>query len=313
GEFGLSNTWRNEAGLRQHVRRWLETSPEVDRVAGVLLTGVSSLNSNDLVNYARVELANAITQCTTNTELAGEGLAERLAEGGILPMYGMPSRTRDLYHGVNFRKKEFNVINRDLDMSVTEFAPGSKKTKDKRVYTAVGFTPPLYFNPGIRQMQTRDASALSDFKWMTRCTRCQFLDVSEQDPQVDFCEMCGTGRDDGLLIFRFAVPTAYRTTLGPGADRPEYSEFSFSGAANLAGRSDPGQYEQQSGTNTSSYLRRGGRVYRVNDNRGELFRGAFGTTTQWNRTLPNQWIQKRFHGGATDGGFTFSFQRTGPD
>src|SRR5690606_29320429 len=139
GEFGLSNTWRNEAGLRQHVRRWLETSPEVDRVAGVLLTGVSSLNSNDLVNYARVELANAITQCTTNTELAGEGLAERLAEGGILPMYGMPSRTRDLYHGVNFRKKEFNVINRDLDMSVTEFAPGSKKTKDKRVYTAVGF------------------------------------------------------------------------------------------------------------------------------------------------------------------------------
>src|SRR5690606_32845249 len=59
GEFGLSNTWRNEAGLRQHVRRWLETSPEVDRVAGVLLTGVSSLNSNDLVNYARVELANA--------------------------------------------------------------------------------------------------------------------------------------------------------------------------------------------------------------------------------------------------------------
>lgn len=312
GEFGLSETWRNDAGLRQHVQRWLETSPEVGRVAGVLLTGVSALNPDSLIRYAREHMINAIDETIVNTELAGEGLAERLAEGGILPMYGMPSRTRDLYHAVNFKKKEFNVINRDLDMSVTEFAPGSEKTKDKRVYTAIGFTPPLYFNPGTRQMETRDAPALSDFKWMTRCTRCQFMDVSEQEPQVDFCEMCGTGREDGLLVFRFAVPTAYRTTLGPGADRPDYSEFTFSGAANLAGKSDPGQYEQQHGTNTSSYLRQGGRVYRVNDNRGELFRGATGTATQWQRPLSNQWIHERFHDGVTDGGFTFSFQRTGP-
>ena len=59
-------------------------------------------------------------------------------------MFGMPSRTRQLYHGFNYDgDREPKTIDRDLDLAITEFAPGSQKTKDKRIYTAIGFTAPL--------------------------------------------------------------------------------------------------------------------------------------------------------------------------
>ena len=68
------------------------------------------------------------------------GLAESLAEAGILPMFGMPTRTRVLYHGLGIKEK---TIDRDLELAITEFAPGAQKTKDKAIHTAIGFTAPL--------------------------------------------------------------------------------------------------------------------------------------------------------------------------
>jgi len=63
--------------------------------------------------------------------------------GGVLPMYGMPSRVRDLYHHDPTRKQKVATIDRDLDLAITEFSPSAEKTKDKRIYTSIGFTAPL--------------------------------------------------------------------------------------------------------------------------------------------------------------------------
>jgi hypothetical protein len=141
GEFGTTDGWLINNERREIVRNWLENSPEVTQVVNALLVGVIGVNREEFEDFARQELFQQIENCVNN--LAGEGLAERLAEGGVLPMYGMPSRVRDFYHSVNGRRKQVYTIDRDLDLAVTEFAPGSQKTKDKRIYTSIGFTAPV--------------------------------------------------------------------------------------------------------------------------------------------------------------------------
>ena len=77
---------------------------------------------------------------------ARTGLAQFLAEQGLLPMYGMPTRVRDLYLGVEregsgkSEKIEWSSMDRDLEMAIFEFAPGNRLVKDKQKHKVVGFT-----------------------------------------------------------------------------------------------------------------------------------------------------------------------------
>jgi hypothetical protein len=77
------------------------------------------------------------------------GLAQFLAEQGLLPMYGMPTRVRNLYLGVRREpgvvpeEYDWSAMDRDLEMAIYEFAPGSVLVKDKARHRAIGFTGPL--------------------------------------------------------------------------------------------------------------------------------------------------------------------------
>jgi hypothetical protein len=76
-----------------------------------------------------------------------EGLAHTMAEAGLLPMYGMPTRTRNLYLKPMWRWDEkkivWDTIDRDLEIAIHEFAPGSVLVKDKREHQCAGFTGPI--------------------------------------------------------------------------------------------------------------------------------------------------------------------------
>jgi hypothetical protein len=72
-----------------------------------------------------------------------DDLAEAMAEMGLLPISGMPTRIRRLITG--FKQEGSNklvpsVIDRSIDLAIFEFAPGAQKTKDKQVFTSIGIT-----------------------------------------------------------------------------------------------------------------------------------------------------------------------------
>lgn len=77
------------------------------------------------------------------------GLAQFLAEQGLLPMYGMPTRVRNLYlnarreAGVFPEEYDWSVMDRDLEMAIYEFAPGAVLVRDKARHRVIGFTGPL--------------------------------------------------------------------------------------------------------------------------------------------------------------------------
>ncbi len=291
GEFGTVQLWTGRPQIQQEVNRWLQTSIEVEEVARALVTG-TGLNPAELAASVRQELPERLGECVTNESLGGPGVAHRLAEGAVLPMFGMPSRTRSLYHG--FRDREPLSIDRDLDLAVSEFAPGSQKTKDKRVYSAVGFTPPI-----IRinnRLVTASDNPLPWRRWMMRCQRCHFTQTHEDQPIVNECPRCGAPDDHPQTPFRvFAVasPAAFRTYFDRGQDARVDSELIFGGSSVLAEES-AAESIVSPGTNTVLRFDRRGRVYRMNDRNGRRFQGATGPAQTGTKRFEHQWIDDRF-------------------
>ena len=296
GEFGRVDDWLSDPLRRDEVRSWLTKSQEVRDIALDLAPGgTGGITAESLESYARNELPDKLLACAENPELGGEGFAERLAEGAILPMYGMPSRVRLLYHGV--RGRDPFTVDRDLDLAITEFSPGAQKTKDKRVYTSIGFTAPLIYRPNKNSFAPVDTNPLPWRRWMARCENCHDTKTFESRPEEKSCPECGCGiaEKPGFRVFQITSPLAFRTSLGEGKDAKEDGELVVSGPGSIA-ESDARRVKAVEGTNTCKAFAPDGRVYRLNDRRGKLFRGATGTTSlgRGKLQLPDQWIEEGF-------------------
>ena len=221
-----------------------------------------------------------------------KGLAERLAEGAILPMYGMPSRSRHLFH--QLRGGTPRQIDRDLDLAITEFAPGSERTKDKRIHVPIGFTAP--YLPRQRQWIPSEPDPLPGRRWMQRCERCHFTKTTDDEPDNEFCPECGcdkNGERTAFRVYQFAVPLGFRTSMHPGRDAKDEDDLLAMGTASVA-ESEPQPCNNVPATNSAIAYSSAGRVYRVNDRSGELFTGQLGTTNRNGEVLESQWIDERF-------------------
>ena len=310
GEFGLAVDPRGQAGWeqsREPVANWLRDQKKIQQEVIQALLGRPDTN---YLEWLERELPMLIDEAAVNPELAGEGLAERLAEGAILPMFGMPSRTRVLYHRLTRRNGE-KTIDRDLELAITEFAPGAQKTKDKAIHTAIGFTPPIY-RRGPRWALSSE-NPLPFRRWVQRCKACGFMRTSiEQDPG-DSCSFCGyPGGEDGRYTqFQIAVPQAFRTNLTRGEDAKEDENVLFGIPSALVESTDDSGCLPVEGTNCTKTLSETGAVWRINDNAGRLFHGGITRTPPppsandaRGRGIPpleHQWIESRFgNGGDAD-------------
>ena len=312
GEFGTVEQWEVQPSLPQKVRGWLQTSPEVAQIASALTVGGNTgIAAADLVAFAQNELPGRIDVCLHNKELGGAGVGQRLAEGAILPMFGMPSRTRLLYHSLGSPNSEPKTVDRDLDLAITEFAPGSQKTKDKRIHTAIGFTPPVLSRNNRWVLASTDP--LPSRRWMARCESCHFTKTYDDNPNLEYCPDCGSPSDteNGLQAFPIAVPMAFRTNFGRGQDAKEDSELLIGGAGTVA-EQDVSTLAPVAGTNSALSLISEGRVYRVNNRREQGFSGGIGTAKRHNNydQLEHQWIDARFQKAENrlDPGVKFSGQ-----
>ena len=307
GEFGTVADWLNSADRRKAVEDWLSTSPQVPQIIEAILAGTQGVSADEMVSYVRTGLLTDLDECANSMELAGDGLAERLAEGAILPMYGMPSRVRLLYHGFSRNnRREALSIDRGLDLAITEFAPGSQKTKDKRVYTAIGFTCPLLPDPS---WHPASADPFPRRMWMARCDLCHFVETLNTEPDMAGCPDCGNSREgeNAFRMFEIVVPSAFRTSFSNGVDAKADDEFLPRGTSSVAERTNEAPTVVPE-TNTGLIPTFGGHVYRINDHAGRLFSGGLGTA-RWSRggvTLSHQWIDERYQNFRGDNNVTFT-------
>jgi hypothetical protein len=169
-------------GWKQLLGKELKTTDDYRRAILKVFVEDSELDSDaKLISYDFGKLLKEIDE-VEGSGIREQGLAHTLAEAGLLPMYGLPTRVRNLY--CDHRKKDiamvmrsWETIDRDLDVAIYEFAPGSVLVKDKLQHRCIGFTGPL---PSFRDVAMRGRSidvnplgdAFSESFWMVQCTEC---------------------------------------------------------------------------------------------------------------------------------------------
>jgi hypothetical protein len=219
-----------------------------------------------------------IDACMTSGELVENNLANRLAEGGILPVYGMPTRVRNLYLAVprDGSDEQPRVIDRELDLAITEFEPGAERTKDKRTWKPDGFLGPLFWD--IRNERWIADDPIPYRQWQVFCQHCMYFDEGEHlrpGPSAGRppCPDCGfglNGGEDGLQVGEAVVPAGFRT-CGVPADGPDGDRSGRGGRAFVAAHTGVGNEERRSLDNALLSLIQQGRVFRINNKGGEGF------------------------------------------
>lgn len=281
GEFGTAAGWTQPppqvpagppqgATTEQLVQGWIQQNTrEVARVCDVLLRyadpGLRS-QRQQLNAYAVNNLVPEITRISTDPRYTQEALSERLANAGVLPMFGFPTRVRYLFHEQPRRAYPWppeGVIDRDLDIAISQFAPGAETVKDGLIHTAVGVVD--YRPQGNRVVEA--PNPLGPPVQVGLCAACQAVDGSQQ-PSAS-CPVCGAtaNQSPGYRLVNLSEPAGFRTWFGTSRD--------FDGTFEWTPRAS----RPKMGITPHPFTRRANfgvwagqeTVYVVNDNDGRLF------------------------------------------
>jgi hypothetical protein len=182
-----------------------------------LLCADSDLDPNGIAQQLTPDkLLKEILQIE-KTDVREIGLAHSMAEAGLLPMFGMPTRVRNLYLSLQQKDDislEWETMDRDLDIAVHEFAPGSVLIKDKLQHRCIGFTGPL---PELRTFNEEQAISplapafRADFH-LAQCASCGAWKQLSSNNEA--CQGCGQPLDPAQTR-RCVVPSGFRTDFRP--------------------------------------------------------------------------------------------------
>ena len=260
GTFGRTDEWE---GRRATVAGWLSDSIAVKSVCENFcsFTGVSPAR---METWVRQELADEVAAAVANPYFRHLELSELLANAGLLPMFGFPTRVRALYGSAARtakRLEEVTVGDRELDQAISVYAPGSVVVKDGRQHTVIGFA--------AYEVRGRDAIAvdpLGEYVHLARCTACQSIEIVDESSVEVACAVCGAPTSDLPLVQPGGFRTDYRPTdYDDGGEQPFYG-----GGTQLAAHQEATNKPVVLEGCTLSVIEQAV-VVQVNDNLGSLF------------------------------------------
>jgi DEAD/DEAH box helicase domain-containing protein len=266
GTFGRTVEWPTR---RTEVSQWLSQVNDVESVVNRLAvhTQLTPEDVRTLIGWCRNGLVEAVDSAIANPYYAQEELSELLANAGVLPMFGFPTRVRPLYGRWIRRRQDLEnyvVTDRALDMAITSFAPGAQTVKEGQVHTAVGFA--AYDVVGN---EARGKDPLGPEIPMARCDQCGTVNVEVGDEQlapVNACDVCG----EPLQRISLHQPLGFRTDYIP-VDFDDMNEpLSGAGSPQLAVNPEGRVAPVAIGAMSVRVLDQA-EVVKVNDNRGRLF------------------------------------------
>lgn len=297
GEFGnIGDVQVNWIEYKGQVIHWiLNNRNKIEETVDALITPQLSSKRNDFINWITdTTTANGLIEkaqsVVNNEEITTTDVSEKLAEGGILPMFGMPTTIRNLYHGISKHLEPLS-IDRAQSMAIYEFAPGAQKTKDKAIHQVIGFTSDI-INTRINGNETVTNARKQPFsmnRWFVRCRACGFFETYSEDRKTelenqnhfDSCPNCGEINPDKYQRpVKLKSPRAYRTNLSSGSDSKDDSELLLSRPPIFAEKvNDPANPDQhQIVGNADLIISDKDVTWRVNTNSDRYFTGKLYNT-----------------------------------
>lgn len=218
GQFGSVEAWPERRPLIQAFLQSDEGVAVARSVLGCLTVGTEwAANSrsrarfyDSLLNYVKKDLLAQVDSIVQDSRYTQMALSERLACAGVLPMFGFPTRIKLLFTNIPSRglpwPPERGTVDRELDIAISQFAPGSETVKDKRVYRAAGvadFVPAgdtVRTRPGFYPPLQDKTGALVRNGRIGICRACQAVDYLKEMqaappggvvPKPLRCPVCG--------------------------------------------------------------------------------------------------------------------------
>ena len=190
GEFGKVSDWTTN---REKLSEWIKTQQgQIEQIVQVLAkeTELGTQNStNELITWITNRLETEIDVCTKNHPFEDDELSQVLAESGLLPMFGFPTGVRLLYHKrpeVSNWPPTSGVVDRDIELAISQFAPGSETIKDKKIHTSIGIV-------SYKRDQGRviTDSGIGHEKTIGFCDNCKAV-IEKAHENENGCEICGS-------------------------------------------------------------------------------------------------------------------------
>jgi DEAD/DEAH box helicase domain-containing protein len=183
GEFGEAIQW--EKTNRDQVLEWVSSDKNESTIRRIIraLTVQTKWQNNHksedrFYNYIRTEFVLEIDDVVNNQSFTQDALSERLANAGLLPMFGFPTRVRNLYTEWPFYSRQLldgASIDRDIDIAISQFAPGSQTVKDKAVHTAIGVVDLVPQGARIRTRPGFDPPLHEPSRKIGVCSKCRAI------------------------------------------------------------------------------------------------------------------------------------------
>jgi len=269
GSFSILNNWSH---YQPHIAEFLQTSPLIIDIAE-RLGNRTGADQAALENFLRAQLVGRIDAFVAERLVDADDeaitrraqLSRELAHGGILPLFGFPTRVRTLYveapsqRDQNVWPSNATAIARQLKIAISEFSPGAETVRDKAIHRSVGL---VAYDQGIRPVtrpfrnrEVRDV-----------CTSCGKI-AENDDNQFRPCRYCNDGSFQPVTLIE---PLGFRTDYVPELKTYTWgTEFTArGGSARLTSAPVP----EVGVPSREAELRTGhGMVYVVNDNAGDNY------------------------------------------
>lgn len=201
GTFGPAEDWTMH---RPQVADWIAHAGPQINAAAKHFCSFTTIDHEEIASWIKDMLLDQVDEAVANPYFQHQELSELLANAGVLPMFGFPTRSRNLYGSKVESWNDLDtavVSSRDLGMSIRSFAPGAVTVKDGAQHLAVGFA--AYEPQGHR---VRPVSPLAGEIKVRRCRECGAVETRQAD-DVPRCAVCA-GEQDRYPVFQ---PAGYRT------------------------------------------------------------------------------------------------------
>lgn len=185
GEFGNMDNLDNLLNDLAHEIEGID----IDEISDHLVRG-TQIDSVKLSAATKQTLVPEVSTILRRTNTSTAQIAIELADAGILPLFGMPTRVRNMIHGRGRNQNELQKMDRDIELAISNFAPGATRTKDKYVYKGCSVGGRLNYGSNGTWWSGSLQHLMS---YVAICSNCQLIRKKLTPPTApDLCPSCQT-------------------------------------------------------------------------------------------------------------------------
>lgn len=277
GGFGSIDQWENNKTV---ISIWIENNQSVIEDIIKKITRGTNIDNDikeEILSLICNDLIKRITTEVDNNNSVYSSLSELLANAGLLPMFGFPTRVRNLYLTPPKQLPSEDIVSRDMDIAIASFAPGCEIVKDKLVYKAVGIVD--YEYDKTKKVKIKNSSLGKIQNQLRKCKNCNFSTITQD---IDTCPVCSNGLDkiDACSPLGFCVD--YEKAPKDFNGIYDWHSPSSEIALDCSDRLESIKEQVKNLHIRTNVIPSTGRVHQVNDNNGSLFSlGRRGENKEW--------------------------------